>query len=110
MGTLFARSENVHGARRAFMLIPPVVGGEDSESTTKNYDSANGIERRRYAKTVQRFEHFQGIENSSHAQIIRYAPIDQMNIGPSRTILVDGVAPSAHVLPTAPPGAAGCLD
>ena len=49
-------------------------------------DTPRGIERRRNAEVMQCLEHLQGIQDASHAEIIRYAAIDQMDVRPSRTV------------------------
>ncbi len=55
-----------------------VVGGDDSELTTKIMIRFALFERRGHAGLMQGFEHLQRIEHGTHAHVVRYAAIDEM--------------------------------
>ena len=59
-----------------------VVGGDDSELTMKMMIRRALSSGDANAGLVQRFEDFQRIERAAHAQVVRHAAVDEMQVGP----------------------------
>ena len=57
-----------------------LVGGDDSELTTKMMILRDVVERRWQALVVQGFEQFQHVEHAAHAQVVGHAAVHEMDI------------------------------
>ena len=83
------------------------VGGDGQRIDDEDDDPARVVERRWHAGFVQRLEDLQRIEHAAHAHIVRYAAVDEVEIGSMDAVAKGFFRPGASVSP-ARPAAAGC--
>ena len=70
---------------RVLRLVP--VGGRRRQRVDdENDDPARAVERRWHAGFVQRLEDFQRIEHGAHADVVRDAAVDEMQVGPMHAV------------------------
>ena len=74
-----------------------LVGGDDSELTTKTMILLHVVERCGQALVVQGFEEFQRVEHAAHAQVVGHAAVHEMDIWAMNAVGVGFELPSARV-------------
>ena len=65
-----------------------LVGGDDSELTTKTMILLHVVERRRQARIVQGLEHLQRVEHAAHADVVGHAAVHEMDVRTVRAVAV----------------------